>query len=88
MLQLCGLHTVSESKEFGVSKSLNQSLPRHRLQTLPLQPLLQDLATDPLSVPAVHVLNGVHSTPSLVVEEEDSKFEVVSPNSLQDLETE
>ena len=78
---------ISERREFRVSECLYESLPRHRLQPLPLQPLLQDLATDPLSVPAVHVLNGIHSTPQFIVEEEDSECGVVCPNSLRNFET-
>ena len=77
----------SERRESRVSECLYESLPRHRLQSLPLQPLLQDLATDPLSVPAVHVLNGVHSTPQFIVEEENSECGVVCPNSLRNFET-
>ena len=71
----------SDSGESGVSECLVESLPCHR-QSLPLQPLLQDLATDPLWLPMTLVFNGVHSTAQLIIEEEDSECGVVCPNPL------
>ena len=77
---------VSESGESSVSECLDESVPCRR-QSLPLQPLLQDLATDLLWLPTTLLLNAVHSSPQFIVEEEDSECGVVCPNSLRNFET-
>ena len=85
-LQLCGLDFDSESRKFGVSESLDQSLPRHG-ESLSSEPLLQNAARNPLWIPAVFVLDDVHLIPRLVIEEEDSKCGVACGNPLGDFQT-
>ena len=85
-LQFCGLDFVSESRKFGVSESLDQSLPRHG-ESLSSEPLFQNTLRNLPWIIAVFVLDDVHFIPRLVVEEEDSKCGVACGNPLGDFQT-
>ena len=77
---------ICQRVEFTVSQCLEECVPGQRCPPPP-NPLLQDLLRDPVWLPATLVLNGVHSTARLVLQEEDAKVGVIGADFLRYLES-
>ena len=76
------LYLVGQISEFATTQSLDECLPRWQFPSFPLQPVLQNFQCDLLRFPETVILDGIHKTACLVVEEEGTEFPVAGPNFL------
>ena len=76
------LYLVGQISEFATTESLDECLPCWQFPSFPLQPVLKNFQCDALRFPQTVILDGIHKTACLVIEEEGTEFPVAGPDSL------